>query len=201
MSEATSYFTVEKVCSAEFRDRGSRFLAIVYPVSDVQGFKTRLQEVKDEHPKASHYCFAYRLGIDGAKFRSSDDGEPAGTAGKPILGQIDSKQLTNILIVVVRYFGGSLLGVPGLINAYKMASSLALQLTPIIEKAVEVSYSLQFDYSRLNDIMTLVKQFRCTVLRQELQLFCTLDIAIPKAERDVFLNRMKDMHSVDVRMI
>lgn len=201
MSEATSYFTVERICSAEFRDRGSRFLAIVYPISDVQEFKSRLQEVKDEHPKATHYCFAYRLGIDGAKFRSSDDGEPSGTAGKPILGQIDSKQLTNVLIVVVRYFGGSLLGVPGLINAYKMASSLALQLTPIIEKPVEVNYSLQFDYARLNDIMTLVKQFRCTVLRQELQLFCTIDIAVPRADRDVFLSRMQDLHSVDVRVI
>src|SRR6185369_7547592 len=107
---------------------------------------------------------AYRVGTDGNNFRSSDDGEPSGSAGKPILGQIDSKGLTNVLVVVVRYFGGTLLGVPGLINAYKMATSMALQLTPTIQKPVVVNYNIQFDYTRLNEVMQVLKSGQCEIL-------------------------------------
>ncbi|KAI9435670.1 ribosomal protein S5 domain 2-type protein, partial [Russula earlei] len=114
--------------TAEFKDRGSRFIAYAYPIQSADDCKRYLQELKKEHPKAVHHCFAYRLGLDGNSFRVSDDGEPSGTAGKPIMGQIDSKQLANVLIVVVRYFGGTLLGVPGLINAYRSAAAMALQL-------------------------------------------------------------------------
>jgi uncharacterized YigZ family protein len=119
------YYTIEKESVAEFKDRGSRFLAYAFPVQNTDDFKKRLKALKEEHPKAAHHCFAYRIGNDNNVFRSGDDGEPSGSAGKPILGQIDSKGLTNTAIVVVRYFGGTLLGVPGLINAYKMVSSLA----------------------------------------------------------------------------
>src|SRR5262245_36782634 len=128
MSEKEFYFTIAQSSFAEFKDRGSRFLAYAYPIQSTEDFKNYLHQLKKEHPKAVHHCFAYRIGIDGNNFRSSDDGEPSGTAGKPILGQIDSKGLTNTAIVVVRYFGGTLLGVPGLINAYKTSSSFALQL-------------------------------------------------------------------------
>src|ERR1041385_5907406 len=110
---ADYYYTIERAASAEFKDRGSKFIAHAFPISGVADFKKRLQELKDEHPKAAHYCFAYRIATDGNLFRSSDDGEPSGTAGKPILGQIDSKQLTDLAVIVVRYFGGTLLGVPG----------------------------------------------------------------------------------------
>src|SRR6185437_17148891 len=103
-------------------------------------------------------------------FRVSDDGEPSGTAGKPILGQIDSKNLSDILLVVVRYFGGTLLGVPGLINAYKTAASLVLQCTPVVQKAVEIEYELQFNYTEINEVMRIIKQFICTVLKNEMQL-------------------------------
>ena len=127
------YFTIDRTANAEFRDRGSRFIAYAFPVEDAAVFKKKLQELKKEHPKAVHHCFAYRLGIQGDNFRANDDGEPSGTAGKPILGQIDSKGLTNTAIVVVRYFGGTLLGVPGLINAYKTASSLVLQMLPALQ--------------------------------------------------------------------
>ena len=133
------YYTIEKESVAEFKDRGSRFIAYAFPVKNTDEVKKRLKSLKEEHPKAVHHCFAYRLGTDGNNFRSSDDGEPAGTAGKPILGQIDSKDLANVGLVVVRYFGGTLLGVPGLINAYKTVSSLALQLTPIIVNTKKVT--------------------------------------------------------------
>ena len=141
------YFPIEKPSVSEFKDRGSKFLAYAFPISTVDDFKKRLKELKEEHPKAAHHCFAYRLGMDKNNFRSSDDGEPSGSAGKPILGQIDSRDLTNIAVVIVRYFGGTLLGVPGLINAYKTSASLALQLTAIVQTPVLIRYDLPFDYT------------------------------------------------------
>ncbi len=147
MHEQEFYNTISQPAVAEFKDRGSRFIAYAYPVQSTDEFKNYLQQLKKEHSKSSHHCFAYRIGLDGNNFCSSDDGEPSGTAGKPILGQIDSRGLTNVLVIVVRYFSGTLLGVPGLINAYKTAAALTLQLTPIIRKAVEVNYELQFDYT------------------------------------------------------
>lgn len=197
MSTADTYYTLDRTGFAEFKERGSRFLAYGYPISDAEAFKQLLAELKKEHPKAVHHCFAYRLGFDQNNFRSSDDGEPSGTAGKPILGQIDSKQLTNTLIVVVRYFGGTLLGVPGLINAYKTAASMVLQVTPIVQKPIEVNYQLQFDYTRMNEVMMIVKQFGCTVLQQEQQLFCLIKIGIPKARLEEVLYRIKDLRVVE----
>src|ERR1700704_389213 len=133
------YNTIEKPAIAEFKDRGSKFIAYAFAVADVNAFKERLAAIKKEHPKATHHCFAYRIGLDGNNFRVNDDGEPSGSAGRPVLGQIDSKQLTNVLVIVVRYFGGTLLGVPGLINAYKTTAALALQVTPVVRKPVEVN--------------------------------------------------------------
>jgi uncharacterized YigZ family protein len=193
------YFTIEKSATAEFKDRGSKFLAYAWPVKSVEQVKECLQEVKKEHPKATHHCFAYRLGTDGLQFRASDDGEPSGTAGKPILGQIDSKGLTDTLVVVVRYFGGTLLGAPGLINAYKMSASMVLQVIPAVQKNVESKYHLSFDYTILNDIMIIVKQQNCTVYAQELQLFCSMDIGIPKAVEELALIKLKDIHGLDIK--
>lgn len=173
------YNTIEKAATAEYKDRGSRFLAYAFPIQRTDDFKKQLKALKEEHPKAAHHCFAYRLGTEGTAFRASDDGEPAGTAGKPILGQLDSKQLTNLAVVVVRYFGGTLLGVPGLIAAYKMAATVALQLAPIVQKPVLIPYRLQFDYTLLNDVMLLVKRFGCVVQQQELQLFCCMLLGVP----------------------
>lgn len=197
MNLIDTYNTLDRSGFAEFKERGSRFLAYGYPIADAEAFKQLLAELKKEHPKAVHHCFAYRLGFDQNNFRASDDGEPSGTAGKPILGQIDSKQLTNTLIVVVRYFGGTLLGVPGLINAYKTAASMVLQVTPIVQKPIEVNYQLQFDYTRMNEVMMIVKQFSCTVLQQEQQLFCLIKIGIPKARLEEVLYRLKDLRVVE----
>ncbi|WP_038008055.1 IMPACT family protein [Terrimonas ferruginea] len=190
------YFTIEKPSVAEFKDRGSRFVAYAFPINSIEEFKARLAEVKKEHGKASHHCFAYRIGLDGNTHRVSDDGEPSGSAGRPILGQLDSKQVTNVLIVVVRYFGGTLLGVPGLINAYKTAATLALQVTPLVQKPVLEIYRLQFDYTQMNEVMMVVKQFDCTVLRQEMQLFCSMDIGIPRNRLQETLFRFKDLRDV-----
>ena len=195
------YYTIAQPVVAEFKDRGSRFLAYAYPISSVKEFKEKLKQLKEEHHKAVHHCFAYRLGIDENIFRVSDDGEPSGSAGKPILGQIDSKELTNVLIIVVRYFGGTLLGVPGLINAYKTVASLALQTTPIVQKQIELSYSLQFDYTRMNDVMMIVKQYNCTVIKQEMILFCELEIGIPKNRLEEVLYKFSELHTVEIKKL
>lgn len=191
------YYTIETSAVAEFKDRGSKFLAYTYPLKDAKDFKAHIQELKKEHPKAVHHCFAYKIGVEGTIFRSSDDGEPSGTAGKPIMGQIESKNLTDILIVVVRYFGGTLLGVPGLINAYKTAASLVLQCTPVVQKAVEIDYELQFNYTEMNDVMRVIKQFNCTIHKNEMQLFCILRIGIPKNQLNEVLSALTNIKNLE----
>ena len=193
------YYTIEKPSTAEFKDRGSRFLAYAFPITSAEEFKKRIRELREEHPKAAHHCFAYRIGTDGNNFRAGDDGEPSGSAGKPILGQIDSKELTNLAVVVVRYFGGTLLGVPGLINAYKTAASLALQLTPIVKKPVLAVYEIEFDYTRMNDIMMVIKRFGCIILQNETQLFCRMVIGIPLAMLDLCLDKVKDLQGLTLK--
>jgi len=198
MSVSFTYQTIAQTSLAEFKDRGSRFLAYAYPVTSVEEFKEKLQLLKKEHPKAVHHCFAYRIGVDNNIFRVSDDGEPSGTAGKPILGQIDSKQLTNILIVVVRYFGGTLLGVPGLINAYKSAAAMALQLTPFIQKPVTVRWQVTFDYTQMNEVMRWLKAFNCEVVKQEMQLFCNLVVDVPKSHMAEVKQMLTDIRGVEI---
>lgn len=198
MSEKDFYYTIAATSTEEFKDRGSKFIAYAFPMETADQFKKQLQLLKKEHAKAVHHCFAYRIGTDGNNFRSNDDGEPSGTAGKPILGQIDSKELTNMGIIVVRYWGGTLLGVPGLINAYKSAAALALQTTPIIQKQVELIYSIQFDYTTMNEIMVLLKQYNCTIISQELQLFCIIKTGIPKNRLQDVLYKLKDLKGVEV---
>jgi uncharacterized YigZ family protein len=193
------YYTIEKPSTAEFKDRGSRFLAYAFPITSAEEFKKRIRELREEHPKAAHHCFAYRIGTDGNNFRAGDDGEPSGSAGKPIMGQIDSKELTNLAVVVVRYFGGTLLGVPGLINAYKTAASLALQLTPIVKKPVLAVYEIEFDYTRMNDIMMVIKRFGCIILQNETQLFCRMVIGIPLAMLDLCLDKLKDLQGLTLK--
>jgi len=190
------YNTIEQPAMAEFKDRGSKFIAYSFPVNTIDQAKKQVAALKKEHPKAVHHCLAYRMGVDGSTYRVSDDGEPSGSAGRPILGQIDSKQLTNILVVVVRYFGGTLLGVPGLINAYKTATSLALQLSPIIQKPIEIAYTLHFDYQQMNEVMMVIKQYNCSVVEQTAQLFVELKVGIPKNRLEEVIAKMDDLHGV-----
>ncbi len=192
------YFTIDKPAVAEFKDRGSKFIAYAYHIKTIDDFKQRLKELKNQHPKATHYCFAYRLGLNEINFRVNDDGEPSGTAGKPILAQIDSKSLTNILVIVVRYFGGTLLGVSGLINAYRTATALVLQLTPIKQKPVEKIYSLHFDYTQINGVMTIIKQFNCTIIEQEMQLFSRLIIGVPVKHLAEVLSMFNELKGVEI---
>jgi len=201
MNDLEFYKTIEQPATAEFKDRGSKFTAYAFPIESVGDFKKHLQLLKKEHPKAEHHCFAYRIGTDGNNFRVSDDGEPSGTAGKPILGQIDNKDLTNLAIIVVRYFGSSLLGVPGLINAYKTVASLVLQVTPLIPKQIEVKYIVHFDYTQINEVMMVMKQCSCTIIAQEMQLFCNVTAGIPKSRLTEVLYRLKELQHVETKKL
>ena len=198
MMNSDYYYTIEKPGVAEFKDRGSKFIAHAFPIANAADFKNKLQQLKEEHPKAAHHCFAYRLGIDGNDFRSSDDREPPGSAGKPILGQIDSKGLTNVALIVVRYFGGTLLGIPGLINAYKTSAALALQTIPIIQKAVEINYNLQFDYTRMNDVMTIIKRYNCSIIHQQIELFCQMEVGVPRNKHDLVRLKLGEVQGLEL---
>ena len=186
------YFTIKTNDYAEYKERGSKFLAYSYSIKSPEEFRMQLKKLKKEHPKAVHHTFAYRIGYDNNNFRASDDGEPSGTAGKQILGQIDKTNLTDILVIVVRYFGGSLLGFPGLGNAYKTAASLVLQSAQIIQKPIELKYSIQFNYTEMNEIMQILRQYDCRILKIENQLFCTIETGIP------ILQDKEVIHSLEI---
>lgn len=186
-----AYQTISSPSTGEFRDRGSKFLAYAFPVSNESDWQQYLEQVKKEHPKARHHCYAYRLGLDANNFRANDDGEPSGTAGRPILGQIDSFGLTNVFVVVVRYFGGTLLGTSGLINAYKLSTQDALQQADIIEKIVEDSIRINFDYAFMGEVMNAVKKMELNIVHQHFEETAYIEIAVRKSETEASLLRLK----------
>lgn len=162
-----SYYTVKQAAEGIFRDRGSKFIAYAFSVENENQIKEHLAALKKEHPSARHHCYAWRLGAGKEAYRTNDDGEPSGSAGKPIYGQIQSNDLTNILIVVVRYFGGTLLGVPGLINAYKTAAAEAIKKSGIEEKFIMFEYKAEFGFDDMNQVMRILKENECKILSQE----------------------------------
>lgn len=198
MDELYKYRTLGGEGTAEFKDRGSKFIAYAYPVGSVDDVKEKIQLLKKEHPKAVHHCYAYRIGIDGTNYRANDDGEPSGSAGRPILGQIDSAGLVNVLVVVVRYFGGTLLGVPGLINAYKTVTADALKNLPVIEKWVEDRVKINFDYPVMGEVMYLLRQSEATVYKQDLQLFCVVEAGIPKKHAAEYVRKISEIRGVEI---
>lgn len=161
--------------------------------------KKYLHNLKDLHPKAVHFCYAFRLGTDGNLFRAADDGEPSGSAGKPILGQIDSLGITNILVIIVRYFGGTLLGVPGLINAYKTATLLALQSATIIEKKIEKIFLLEFTYDLMNEVMRILKQYQINIIKSDMKLFCEFEIGISLDDLEGSIEKLNKLRGVTVK--
>lgn len=164
----------------------------------VDEIKVHVAALKKLHPKAIHFCLAWKLGTEGNLFRANDDGEPSGSAGKPILGQIESLGLTNTLVVVVRYWGGTLLGVPGLINAYKTAAADALKQADIVVKNIEKTYTLSFDYTLQNEVMRILKQDHCTVQHTEQMLFIEMKVGIPVAVEAGVVEKLKGLHQVKV---
>lgn len=194
-----TYRTIEKPAEGIFRDRGSKFLAFAYPVSNETDLKNNLVLLRSAHPKANHHCWAMRLSIDRSVFRLNDDGEPSGTAGRPILNTLLSNDLTNIAVVVVRYFGGTLLGVPGLINAYKLATEEALKQAVIIERTVNDIYTIEFDYLQMNEVMRVIKEDGITILAQTFDNDCNIQVSVRKMRVNQTLSKLNKLNSVAVK--
>lgn len=196
-----TYRTLAEPAEGLFKDKGSKFLAYAFPIRSETEVKNYLEAVHKQHPKARHHCYAYRLGLDRNNYRVNDDGEPSGTAGRPILNTLYSQDLTNILVIVVRYFGGTLLGVPGLINAYKLATADALTNATIVSKTVNEVYRLQFTYEQMNDVMKVVKDQQLTVLSQSFDNDCTLEIELRKTMVNGVIGKLEKIDGVAVAWI
>jgi len=194
-----TYKTIEKKSEGVFKDRGSKFIAFAIPVKTEEEAKKNLAEIRKEYHDACHHCFAYRIGPDKQTWRTSDDGEPSGTAGKPIYNQILSKDLTNIFIVVVRYFGGTLLGVPGLINAYKTAAVEALNNAVLITKTVNDIYEVTYDYPVMNDVMKIIKDRALDILSTDFSESCKVIFKVRKGESGAVYDSMKKLTSLKIK--
>lgn len=184
--------TIAKDTTALFTDKASKFLTFAYPISSEEDIKQHLEHLKKEHWKANHHCYAWRLGTDGNRYRANDDGEPSGSAGKPILGQIDSFGVTDVLIVVVRYFGGTKLGVSGLINAYKTGAALVLEAADIITKIIEQQYIITYDYSITSQIMSFVNQHQLRIVQQSFEAKAALIFAVSISNAAHILELLKE---------
>jgi uncharacterized YigZ family protein len=191
-----TYRTIEKPAEGLFRDRGSKFIANAYPLSTEIELKNIVSQLKNEHPKANHYCWAMRLSIDRSVFRLNDDGEPSGTAGRPILNTLLSRDLTNLAVIVTRYFGGTLLGVSGLINAYKLATEDALSHSVIIEKTVNDIYTLEFDYIQMNAVMKIIKDDNLSIISQAFDNNCSIQVFIRKTQVNQALSKLGNVNTV-----
>ena len=180
-----------------FKDNGSRFIALAFPVETEEEVKDIVAALRKEYHDARHHCFAYRLGYKGDRFRSSDDGEPSGSAGRPILGQIDSLGLSDILVVVVRYFGGIKLGIPGLIRAYKTSTADALSQAEVIDKVAGKTFRVRFDYLAMNAVMKVLKDMGLQPSAQDFGLACTLEVRVRLALEEDFRERMADIAELE----
>jgi len=196
-----SYFAVTHPAEGHFKDKGSKFLAFVYPVKTEIEIKNHLQILKKEHPSANHHCYAWRLGADKTAFRANDDGEPSNSAGKPILSQIQSRDLTNVLIVVVRYFGGTLLGVPGLINAYKNAASDALIKSVIEEQFILFEYKIEFDFDVLSNVMRLLKEYEAKIISTQYEERNTLIFRIKKLHSEKLESKFEELYTTKLKFL
>jgi uncharacterized YigZ family protein len=198
MASEDSYKTLRGNAEGLFKDRGSRFLAYAYPVESEEAVREHLAALKKRHDDATHHCYAYRLGPRGEMSRSSDDGEPSGSAGKPILGQLLSKEITDILVVVVRWFGGTELGVPGLINAYRQATLEALDNGEIVVMTEEAYFEVHFPYLAMNDVMRIVKTDQPCVVEQAFDNLCRMVLAVPRSEEALFVEKLGKVEGAEV---
>lgn len=195
------YKTIEGNAEGEFRDRGSRFIGFAYHVTTEAEIRELMQQLKKTHPKANHHCYAFRLGPSGNVFRYSDDREPSGSAGKPIFGALLSNDLTDILIIVVRYFGGTLLGVPGLINAYREAALQAISNSHIITRPVLARFRLTFSYDSMSEVMSVIKKSGVTIISQDMSEQCVLTLSVLKSASEHFYRDVLNHHIIRSKCI
>lgn len=199
--EPNSFFLVKTKAESIFKDKGSKFFGYIFSVKKEEDIKHNLQELKKEHFSARHFCYAYIIGTVDIKFRANDDGEPTNSAGKPILGQIQSHNLTNCLIVVVRYFGGTLLGVSGLINAYKNAAMEAIKAAELIEHNVENYYLLKFNFKQINEVMRILKNYNARIIKQDTNEGYELTVAIATNKTNEATINLNKLLNLDIRLL
>ncbi len=197
-----TYRTISKPIEAVlFKDKNSKFFGYAFPVQDEDAVKLQIEHLKKEHHSARHWCYAYQIGTSEIKYRTNDDGEPNNSAGIPIYGQIQSFELTNVLIVVVRYFGGTKLGVSGLINAYKTTAQLALENAKIEEKTVNVIMEVHFEYINMNTVMRIIKEHQLNILKQDFKLNCKLQFEVRLSESETIMSVFKAYHELQITKI
>ncbi len=194
------YKTITTTYKGIYKEKGSKFLSFAIPVSTVEEVKEFVKNHRKDYYDARHVCYAYMLGADRNDFRTNDDGEPGGTAGRPILGQINSRDLTNVLVIVVRYFGGILLGTGGLTTAYKEAAADALNLAAIIEKTVDVIISIHFDYVQTNEVMNIIKDSNARIIQQSFENLCVIQLSIPKQNENQFTSKLNKIMGLVIKM-
>ena len=200
--EKDSYKTLTKASEETlFKDRNSKFFGYAFPVLNEDDVKESLDLLKKKHHSARHFCYAYQIGVEQMKFRANDDGEPNNSAGMPIYGQIQSFDVTNVLIVSVRYFGGTKLGVGGLINAYKISAQISLEASEIIEKTIDIFFQLNFQYDVMNKVMRIVKEKKLTIVSQKLELDCEYVISIRKKEAQAIFDIFDNLYKVDIKTL
>lgn len=200
--EKDSYKTITKASEETlFKDRNSKFFGYAFPVLHEDDVKESIDLLKKKHHAARHFCYAYQIGVEQIKFRANDDGEPNNSAGMPIYGQIQSFEVTNVLIVSVRYFGGTKLGVGGLINAYKLSAQISLEASEIIEKTIDVFFQLNFQYDLMNKVMRIVKEKNLTIVSQKLELDCEYLISIRKKEAQAIFEVFDNLYKVDIKTL
>ena len=196
-----SYKTIARPAETTYRQLSSKFLTYAYPVETEAEIKEHLDALRKRWFDATHHCYAWRLGPHGEHFRANDDGEPSSTAGKPILGQLLSQEVTNCLVVVVRYFGGTKLGVPGLIAAYKESTAQVLAECEIVERTVDVRIKVSFSYIAMNDVMRIVKEMQPKVLNQVFDNLCTMTLSIRQSESEQLIGRLQKVEGATVDVI
>ncbi len=184
-----------------FKEKSSKFFGYAFPVSSQEEIKTHLEYLKKQHFGAVHFCYAYQIGTEKIEFRANDDGEPSNSAGMPIYGQIQSYELTNILIVVVRFFGGTKLGVGGLISAYKITAQMALEESTIIEKTIDVRFKITFDYKNINKVMRIVKEKKLNVISQKMELNCEIEITTRKKNAEEISDIFETFFEVSLKKL
>lgn len=196
-----TYLTIAKPSEGIYKEKGSKFLAFAYPIFSEDDFKEHIQELKKLHHNARHFCYAFKLGLTENEYRYSDDGEPNNSAGKPIYGQILSKNLTNVGIVVVRYFGGTKLGVGGLVTAYKEAAADALNNAKIVERTVNNFYQITFDYAIMSEVMNFVKQHDLNVSKQVFENSCLIEFNIRQTEAKCTVQELEKIEGLLVKFL
>ncbi len=183
-----------------YKEKNSKFFGYAFPISSEDEAKTILESLRKQHSSAGHCCYAFQIGKEKLYFRANDDGEPSNSAGMPIYGQIQSFEVTNVLVAVVRYFGGVKLGVGGLISAYKISAQMALEASEIVEKTIDVHYTIKFDYKNMNKVMRIIKEKNLDIVSQKMEMSCEIEIKTRKKNAEMIFDIFSNLYEIDIKL-